>query len=146
MALGYLSAVRWRVWQILVVMGGHAKKSCMNTTTWRMTSMLALTMEAKLSTTDGSASAPLGTWERHASDRFATTVHATLAALVWNSLAVDISACARLESTDIIVNTVRIVRLKAFVESFRMKSFRQKHSQAFSMNHTKASSISSHLF
>lgn len=123
MALGYLSAVRWHVWRILVEMGGHAKKSCMNTTTWRTTSTLALTMEAKFSTTDGSASVPLGTWERHANGRFATTIHATMAALVWSSLAAAISACARLESTDIIVNTVRMVRLKAFVESFRMKSF-----------------------
>lgn len=69
-----------------------------------------LTVEMKSMRTDGSASVRLDTWGLHANDLFATIILATSAELVLSSQAAVISVSVHLESTDIIVNTVSVLR------------------------------------
>lgn len=59
----------------------------------------------------GNANALLATWGRHVKDLFVRTIHAITVALVWNSLAADISAYVLLGSMDITANTVSRVNV-----------------------------------
>lgn len=79
-----------------------------------------LSMEMRYTRTDGSASARLDTWARLVSGLFAITIPATSVERVLSSRAAVISVSARLESTDIIANTVSVSR--SFETSF-IKAF-----------------------
>jgi hypothetical protein len=88
-------------------MEGHARKNCLNTTTWRTTSIQARTKVQIRLKIDGNANVQLDIWGRRVNDLCARTIRVTMVEHALNSLEADTCACAHWENMDITVNIVR---------------------------------------